>query len=383
MRSIVLSVPALVLLVCCRIALAEPRPPLSDYFPPPESQGGWRSLLPDSGEPDAKAKEKIRDVGGVDWDKLTGAWQHNTTAPGSTGLIVIRRGHVVGEWYRGGGRTQAFNIYSSSKAYTSTAFGLILNDFGNPPLPNGKLLSLETRVCNAEWIPESLPLSDAGKSEITVRHLLNMTSGIGSEPVPESQPFETSLGHTSGSPFASLRGEPGKVFHYSNAGVSHLVLLFQHAQGSDLFPFMKQRLFDPIGIEQIEWKKIGGQGGIGPYDQGYSGIHTIPREHARFCYLALHKGEWAGKQVVPAKYYEFAWTPSSVKNDYGAQWWTFPLLPGGPKDLVITRGKDFNHGWVIPSLDLVFVRLGDGTKFPKDFERDLVLKVLESVVVQP
>ena len=44
-----------------------------------------------------------------------------------------------------------------------------------------------------------------------------------------------------------------------------------------------------------------------------------------------------------------------------------------------TRGKDFNSGWVIPSLDLVFVRLGDGQTFPKDFEKDLVLKVLAAV----
>jgi hypothetical protein len=54
-------------------------------------------------------------------------------------------------------------------------------------------------------------------------------------------------------------------------------------------------------------------------------------------------------------------------------------LPNGPADLVITRGKDFNNGWVVPSLDLVFVRLGDGQKFPMDFEKNLVLKVLAAV----
>ncbi len=352
---------------------------LSDYFPPPEDKGGWRSLLPESGEPNAEQKAKIREVGGVDWDVLTEAWKHNTAASGATGLLVIRRGQVVGEWYRDGDRTKVFNIYSSSKAYTSTAYGLILDDFKNGPLPGGKKLTLDTKVCNTEWIPESLPLSDPKKSEITVRHLLNMTSGIGSEPVPEKQPFETSLGHTDGSPFAKLKGDPGTVFHYSNAGVSHLVLLFQHAQGGDLFPFMKQRVFEPIGMQRVEWKKIGGQGGIGPFNQGYSGVHTNPREHARYCYLALHKGDWAGKRVVPATYYDFAWAPSKVKNDYGAQWWTFPSLENGPTDLVITRGKDFNNGWVVPSLDLVFVRLGDGQQFPKEFEKDLVKKVLAAV----
>ena len=48
---------------------------------------------------------------------------------------MIRKGHVVGEWYRGGERTTGFNIYSSSKSYTSTAFGLILADFGNELTP--------------------------------------------------------------------------------------------------------------------------------------------------------------------------------------------------------------------------------------------------------
>jgi CubicO group peptidase (beta-lactamase class C family) len=352
---------------------------LSTYFPPTEEKGGWRTLLPESGEPDAAQKAKIREVAGMDWDKLTEAWKHNAAAEGGTGLLVIRKGHVVGEWYRGGERKTVYNIYSSSKAYTSTAFGLILDDFGNELLPSNKKLTLDTKVCNADWIPESLPLSDSRKSEITVRHLLNMISGIGSEPVPPKQPFESSLGHVENSPFAKLKGDPGTVFNYSNAGLAHLVLLFQHAQGEDLFPFMKRKVFDPIGMQKVEWLKIGGDGGIGPYNQGYSGVHTNPREHARFCYLALHKGEWAGKRIVPESYYDFAWTPSKVKNDYGGQWWTIPGVKEAPADLVITRGKDFNNGWVIPSLDLVFVRLGDGQKFPKDFEKDLVLKVLAAV----
>jgi len=352
---------------------------LSDYFPPSESQGGWRSLLPESGDPGAEQKAKIKEVAGADWDKLAEAWQFNASAPGATGLVVIRKGQIVGEWYRGGDRTKAFNIYSSSKAYTSLALGLVLEEFGNGPLPSGKTLKLDTKVCNAEWIPQSLPLSDPRKAEITVRHLLNMTSGIGSEPVPANSPYESSLGHLDGSPFAKLKGDPGTLFNYSNAGVSHLVLLFNQARGVDLYPFLKERLFDPIGMTAVEWDKIGGDGTIGPYNQGYSGIHTNPREHARYCYLALHKGQWAGKRIVPAAYYDFAWAPSQVKNDYGGQWWTFPSLPGGPADLVITRGKDHNNGWVIPSLDLVFVRLGDGNQFPKDFEKELVLKVLAAI----
>jgi CubicO group peptidase (beta-lactamase class C family) len=360
-------------------AVAQSAPGLATYFPPPESQGGWRSLLPDRAEPGAEQKSRIRETAGVDWDKLKLAWEHNATAPGATGMVVIRRGYLVGEWYKDAERTTAFNIYSSSKSYMSTAFGLILADFGNGRLLDGRTLTLDTNVCNDRWIPESLPLPDPRKADITVRNLLNMASGIGPEPVPMEKPFETALGHVEDSPFAQLKGDPGTVFNYSNAGDAHLVLLFNHAARMDLFDFLKPRLLDLIGMEQVRWQKIGGNGGIGPYNQGYSGIFTNPREHARFCYLALHKGEWAGKRIVPAAYYDFAWDGTKVKPDYGAQWWVSPRVPGAPADLAMTLGKDNNDGFVVPSLDLVFVRLGDGSKFPKAFKEDLVRMVLAAV----
>lgn len=357
-----------------------PRPGLSDYFPPTEERGGWRSLLPESGEPDAARKAEIRRTAGVDWDKLQGAWEHNAAAPGGTGLLVIRKGYIVGEWYKDADRATPFNIYSSSKSYTSTAYGLVLADFGNPAPSGGKKLTLDTTVCNAEWLPESLPLPDPRKEKITVRHLLNMTSGTGPEPVPQDKkPFEFSLGHVEGSPFAKLKAEPAEMFNYSNAGVAHLVLVFPRAAGKDLFPFLKERLFEPIGMTQLRWQQIGGDGGIGPFSQGYSGIYTTPRQHARFCYLGLHKGEWAGKRLVPESYYDFAWKGTAAKADYGAQWWVSPHVPNAPRDLVMTLGRDHNDGFVCPSLDLIFVRLGNGNKFPKDFERDLVHKVLAAV----
>jgi CubicO group peptidase (beta-lactamase class C family) len=131
-------------------------------------------------------------------------------------------------------------------------------------------------------------------------------------------------------------------------------------------------------MEKVTWTQIGG-GKLGPFSQGYSGVMTNPREHARFCYLALHKGTWNGKPIVPASYYDFAWQGTKVKPDYGAQWWVNPRHPDAPKDLVQTAGARNNHGYVVPSLDLVFVRVGDGQKYEKGFEQDLVKKVIAAV----
>ena len=278
---------------------------------------------------------------------------------------------IVGEWYKEGDRTTAFNIYSSSKSYTSTAYGLILSDFGNGPLPGGKSLSLDTKVCNAEWLPESLPLPDPRKAEITVRQPAEHGLRPGcAEPAGEGSPVRVGARpRRRARRWPRSRTTRATAFHYSNAGVAHLVLVFHRATGEDLYPFLKRRLFDPIGETQFRWKPLGGPeggaGAIGPFSQGYSGIHTNPRQHARFCYLAMHKGEWAGKRIVPASYYDFAWKGTSVKPDYGGQWWTAPHIPGAPADLVMTLGRNHNDGFVVPSLDLVFVRLGNGDQLPR------------------
>jgi len=255
---------------------------------------------------------------------------------------------------------------------------MLLADSEAGKLPGGKKLTLDTKVCTEEWLPEALPLSDPRKANITLRHLLTMTSGVGGERLPGETPFAAAMGKVADSPLAKLKGEPGTVFNYSDGNILHLVLLFRRAAGRDLLAYLQERLFKVIGIEKVSWVQIG-EKGVGPLSQGFSGLHTTARDHARFCYLALHKGVWEGKPVVPANYYDFAWTGTKPKPDYGALWWVWPHHPDAPKDLVQTAGALNNHGYVVPSLDLVFVRLGNGNKYPNQFEQELVKKVIAAI----
>jgi len=378
-------------ILCASSAWSAEPVELVDYFPPPESRGGWRTLLPETGEPDAEQKRKIREVAGVDWDKLADAWKHNLRAEGPSMLLVIRRGYIVGEWYDQGwldqwGRNKAPGFYSTTKAYISTAFGLLLEESDQGLLPGGKRLTLDTKVCNEQWLPESLPLSDPRKAEITLRQLLFATSGIPPEglKIPEEVtarakgPFEMALGHVEGSPWAKLTGEPGTMFNYSSPGVLHMILVFNHAAGQDLLPYIKPRLCDPIGMENVGWGKTGGKGFIGPYCSP-GAFNCSARDHARFCYLAMHRGNWAGKQIVPARYYDWAFQGTEANPAYGAQWWLAPRYKGVPADLVQTYGHLYNDGYLIPSQDLVIVRLGRGEKFPGGFQGDLVRAVLSAV----
>ena len=54
-------------------AADRPTSKLTDYFPPPEEQSGWRTLLPSEGEPDDSQKAQVRSVGGMNWDALKAA----------------------------------------------------------------------------------------------------------------------------------------------------------------------------------------------------------------------------------------------------------------------------------------------------------------------
>lgn len=352
-----------------------------DYAPPPSAQGDWRSLVPTERPPNARERERMREVAAVDWDRLQSAWDYNAMFPGNTGLLVVRRGWIVGEWYRGVGSESSFNIYSSSKSYLSVAFGLLLAE--EAARKSQDRLTLDTHVYTPAWLPEGLPLSDPRKKSITLRQLLTMTSGIPSHndtgALPErAGPFEFALGLNPAWKTAQLASEPGTTFSYSNASVSHLVLIHRRASGRDLRDYLKARLFDPIGMTHYDWVEEGGDSHIGPHRQGYSGLLTTPRDHARFLYLALLRGRWGGVQVVPADYYGWALAPT-LNPETGALWY-LAFVPGTPPDTFQTRGAKTNDGWVIPSLDLIVVRFCDGDRPPEGFNTELLRRVQAAIL---
>ncbi|MCH2201795.1 MAG: beta-lactamase family protein [Fuerstiella sp.] len=349
----------------------------ADYFPPPESEGGWRSLLPSDGVPTATQKQTIRDKAGIDWDALQSVWEYTRLAGGNSGFLVIRRGYIVGEWYHGCDRSATYNLYSSSKSYTTAAFGILLGDVRAGRRSGYEDLNLETKVFNSRYLPEALPLTDPRKADITLRHLLSMTAGFAAQSPPKTMPFEWTFGGVDESPMAQLAADPGTKFYYSNGGAAHLLPLFHRIAGQDLFPFLNERMFVPIGLRNIRWLQLGGNQDIGPYSQGYSGVLTTAREHARFCHLALHRGRWDGEEIVPKEYYDFAWQPTDPYPEYGGMWWIYHV----PERVVWTRGARKNNGFVVPDQDLIFVRVGDATsdKFPEDFGRHLATKVVATI----
>jgi len=370
------------ILVTCLSSLGQ------TYFPPPESAGGWRWC---------KTAEEVRSLAGMDPEKLdllkeeqlqlfAGPWQ----------IIIIRKGYLVAEWYGVPTMpTTTFDGWSSTKSSTGIAFGLLLDDSRNHKLPRDAQIDLDTPIY--DYVPEGFPLTDPEKKKIKLRHVLSMTSGIpgedhgliGLSAAPGGGDFEIALGkqpNRFGKWASKLTGEPGTSWEYSDTGFAHLSLFFYHATGREIADVMKERVFDPIGIENFGWDKQGGvAGNIGPHTNPHSGLRFSGRDFARLGYLMAHDGKWEDKQIVPHWWIELATKSSQTLNPkYGYTFWVNTngaLWPSAPRDTFAFRGFTASRLYVVPSLDLVVARLAYA---PQNWdEGNLLPTVLDAIKDAP
>jgi CubicO group peptidase (beta-lactamase class C family) len=183
-----------------------------------------------------------------------------------------------------------------------------------------------------------------------------------------------------------LTSEPGTAWEYSDAGFAHLSLFFYHATGRELADYMKERVFDPVGIENVGWDHQGGvAGNIGPHTNPHSGLRFTARDFARLGYLMAHNGKWGDKQIIPQWWIEQATKSSQPMNpSYGYTFWVNTdgvLWPTAPRDAFAFRGFTASRLYVVPSLDLVVVRLAYA---PQNWgEENLLPAVLAAVAASP
>jgi len=355
------------------------------YYPPPESRGGWRWL---------KEPHEIRSHAEMAPEKLDlfGRTQGLLLGGDSWSIVIIRHGYLVKEFYTFNVLLPTrFDIWSGTKSFTGTAWGLLMDDGRQDKLPKGSGIDLDGPVY--PHIPEGHPLTDPRKERITVRHLLTMTSGIPGEKagvvgIPtdtDRGPFEHALGrcpNRNGRWVDKLSAEPGTVWDYSDPAFAHLSLLFSKVAKMEMGEYLKERVFDPIGIENLSWDVQGGSGFIGPHTNAHTGIHVSARELARFGYLMLNTGMWSGRQLIPRWWMDMATRKSQGMNpSYGFTWWVNTdgiRWPGLPKDAFALSGYRSNRCYVIPSLDLVVARVGSGP--PIWDEQDFIEGVVSAII---
>jgi CubicO group peptidase (beta-lactamase class C family) len=357
------------------------------YYPSSESAGGWRRCVND---------DEIRKNAGIDPERLHLIGQGQLQVYGGPWAIaIVRKGYLVGEWFGVPAMpATTFDIWSCTKSATGIAFGMLLDDSRNHTLPGNTSIDLDSPVY--DLIPEGRPLTDPRKANIKLKHLLSMTSGIPGEShgitgiavTPGKGEFEFALGNEPnrfGISAATMAAEPGERWDYSDAAFAHLSLIFAKVAGREIGEYMKERVFQPIGVQNFGWDLQGGAGHIGPHTNAHSGLRFSARDFARLGYLMAHDGVWNGKQIVQNWWIELATRSSqNLNRSYGYTFWVNTngtQWPAVPKDAFAFQGYGSNRCYIVPSLDLVVVRLGYAP--PVWNESALLPSVVDAVIDSP
>lgn len=340
----------------------------SDYFPPPDSAGGWRTLA------DAA---KIRKQAGLDVKKLDEAFDYVQQTSQHGGLLVVRHGYLVYERYFGRGNREALpELASCGKAFTSLAVGIMLKEHA-AKFPNG----LDQKVYSPDYLPGlKLPLDDPRKAEISLGQLLSMSAGIrGTNPVYVKGVKQTWENPTSDNgPYSttdafalnqSLWCAPGDCYSYSTSS-SHLpAMIVRKITGMEMEEYMRQKLTGPMGFGTWGYamyrpKLKGGIDADGRmfHTPGGGSIAVRATDMLRFGYLMLHEGRWGKQQIVPADFARMC--GRMVKyNPHFTHSFNFngnedAHLTGVPKDAYWKGGSGGYAIYVVPSLDLVIWKIG-------------------------
>jgi CubicO group peptidase (beta-lactamase class C family) len=263
------------------------------------------------------------------------------------GVVIVRHGRIVWERYRGGWDVNSTdNSWSMAKSVTSALVGIAIAE--------GKIKSIDESA--ADFIPE---WRGDDRKEITLRNLLSMTSGLlWNEDYFQKSDVTTMIFSDDQNAYAisrPLSRDPGDDWYYSSGDAQVFSAIIKAATGEDAYQYAQEKLLGPIGVTG-DWWDTDKAGNV----LTYCCLHTTAREFARFGYLYLRDGLWGDKQIVPADWVRESTQASQSENpSYGLYWWLLDL-PDAPKDTYMAMGFQTKRIYVIPSLDIVAVRIGEG-----------------------
>ncbi len=269
-------------------------------------------------------------------------------AKNTKAFILLKDGRIVIEQYFGT-FTQDSAWYWASAGKTLTAFMVGIAQ------QEGHLSIADTTsdYLGTGWTS----CSPQEEEKITIRHQLTMTSGL-DDGVPDHYCTLASC--------LLCIADPGTRWAYHNGPYTLLDGVIESATGQTLNAYTTQKLKTPTGMT----------GAFVP--SGYNNVFfSKPRSMARFGLLMLNNGNWNGNQIMTdAAYFNAMVSTSQALNEsYGYLWWLNgkatamvpglqlqlpgPLNPNAPDDMYAALGKNGQIINVVPSLDLVYIRMGN------------------------
>ncbi|MBK6565324.1 MAG: serine hydrolase [Saprospiraceae bacterium] len=286
----------------------------------------------------------------------------------TSAVLVIHNDTIVAEKY-----AKPFNVSSPQLGWSMAKS--LLNTFIGLMVYNDKI-DLSQQNLFSEWKNDE-------RSKISLNDLLQMSSGLEWEEDYTKICDVTTMLYDSEKiaeiPLSKqLVGKPGKIWLYSS-GTSNLISCFirnSFANDEAYFSYLNRKLFDRLGMSSM----LQETDATGTFI-GSSYVYGLPRDWAKFGLLYLHNGTWMGKQILPDYWVNYTTSPAiHSKNQYGAHFWLnkeHSFYKDAPEDMFYADGYQGQYVFIIPSRDLVVVRMGTGDK---NFDVNSFLKgILENV----
>lgn len=294
-------------------------------------------------------------------------------------LLVVHQGQIIHERYAPGfDMTTRTRTWSTAKSIASTLIGMLVDD--------GRLQLDEP--LGFSWLPDTSDAEHDPRNAITLRHVLNMTSGL--ESIDNNRlEYATGSGMSYWAGASSVQGalsrglirEPGTHWDYENYDTLLAVYAMKQVLGNEreYAEFPRKALLDRIGMRNT----LVSTDRFGDFILS-SQVYTNARDLARFGLLYLNNGVWNGERLLSEDWIEFVRTPAPATvgrgGFYGGQFWLVPEDRNDvPKDAYSTAGNRGQFTIIVQSHDLVIVRRG--LDFGRQgFDRwDLTREVLKAI----
>lgn len=298
------------------------------------------------------------------------------------GLLVLNKGEICLEHYEFGNdaRTRWISM-SIAKSFATTLVGAAIQD--------GLIDSVDDQL--TRYLPQ---LKGGGYDGVSIRHLLQMTSGVrwdDTHTVPTSERrimLDMQIAQRPGAILNLLSGqprdaEPGTIWNYST-GETHVVGALVHAAvGRWCADYLSEKIWQPLGMElDASWWLESPQG----LEVAGSGINATLRDYGRLGQFMLNDGVIGSTRVLPEGWVHEATAPREIAGkrlDYGYMWWPVAARDGSFADGAFSaRGIFGQYIYINPTRQLVVVVLSARAK-PKGSEviadNDFFNSVVEAV----
>jgi CubicO group peptidase (beta-lactamase class C family) len=335
---------------------------------------GYRYSVPTPGD-DGWETAHATDVGmDLLWiDRLLGHILRGNY-PNIQALLIIKDGVlVVEEYFHGLDAGSLHPIYSITKNVIYNTAGIALE--------NGVLESLDRPV--AEFFPEYEQIfAEPQKREITLRHLVSMTSGLEWDEVSTSyfdprnsvhamMASENWLEHVFSRP---LRNAPGVEFEYNSGLPCVLAEIVSRSSGRPFTDYAQENLLGPLGTEKSRW------------DDGTRAhvLHLRARDLAKLGQLNTSRGRFLDARIVPESWFEPSMSESSRCDNpaYWSHWQREEFFVRGRPIVGYASGGfggQLNFGF--PDLDLVVTMLAGNYRETSADQHEMIREfILPSVV---